>query len=156
MPDAFTSWHLGSSYSLPCNAFLSSSSSKVLAPLGDLHCEAFMAHLPDSLSLIPLLCHYILSQSFVCMSACALRQGAPWKLVLIFWCLSGIGKNAKSPWSAFKAIIAVFSPAFSLATLIFLPAFIPSQPNLFFCSSQTQTQEKTFLCKVDKLICKKG
>lgn len=125
----------------PAKPFSSSSIQQIRSPLGDLQSKAVMAHLPETWSLIPLLCHDIQPQVFVCMAAWVLRWVAPWKLVLISRCLSRIRKKMqRAPdLTAFKAILEVFGPANSPATLIFLVALIPSQMNLFICSSQTQT-----------------
>lgn len=96
-PGTFPSWCLCSTYSLLCNAFLFLSIQQILIPCETYTVKPSWLTYPDSSSLIPLLCHYIMSQLFVCMSAFVLRQGAPWKLVLIFWCLSRIGKKCKWP-----------------------------------------------------------
>lgn len=94
MPGTFTTLCLCSSYSLPAMPLFSSPSSEFLSAFVK---PSWLTY-SDSLSLIPLLHYYIIFQLFVCMPAFVLRQGAPWKLVLIFWCLSRIGKNANSPW----------------------------------------------------------
>lgn len=87
----------------PTMPFFASPSSKFLSPFETYIVKPSWFTCSDTLSLITLLCHYIKFQLFVCMFAFVLRQGAPWKLVLIFWCLNRIGKNANSPWCCLQS-----------------------------------------------------
>ena len=79
----------------PTMPFFSSPSSKFLSRFETSAVKLSWLTYPGSWSLMPLFCHDITHQLFVCMSALVLRQGDSWKLVLIFWCSRKIGKKCK-------------------------------------------------------------